>query len=194
MTRGRLEAFSDGVIAIILTIMVLELRPPHGTGLADLEPLLPKVLSYVLSYAYLAIYWNNHHHLMHAVERVDGRVLWANVNLLFWLSLIPFTTAWMGEHGAAAVPVAVYGAVLLLAAVAYFGLTRALLAVHAPDSKLARALGADWKGKASALAYAAALPLAFVHQALALAVYVGVAIVWLVPDTRFERVLERERP
>ena len=191
MTRGRLEAFSDGVIAIILTIMVLELRPPHGTGLADLGPLLPKFSSYLLSYVYLAIYWNNHHHLMHAVERVNGRVLWANVNLLFWLSLVPFTTAWMGEHGAAAVPVAVYGTVLLLAAVAYFLLTRALLAIHPPGSPLARALGQDWKGKASAVAYAAALPLAFVHQALALCIYVGMAVVWLVPDSRFERVLER---
>jgi uncharacterized membrane protein len=193
MTRGRLEAFSDGVIAIILTIMVLELRPPHGTGFSDLGPLLPKFSSYLLSYVYLAIYWNNHHHLMHAVERVNGRVLWANVNLLFWLSLIPFTTAWMGEHGAAAVPVAVYGSVLLLAAVAYFLLTRALLAIHPAHSPLAQALGRDWKGKASALAYAAALPLAFAHQAVALAIYVGVAVVWLVPDRRFERVLERER-
>jgi len=190
MTRGRLEAFSDGVIAIILTIMVLELRPPHGTGLADLAPLLPKFSSYLLSYVYLAIYWNNHHHLLHAVERVDGRVLWANVNLLFWLSLIPFATAWMGEHEASAVPVALYGTVLLLAAVAYFLLTLALRAIHLPTSPLARALGRDWKGKASAMAYAVSLPLAFVHQALALAIYVGVAIVWLVPDRRFERVLE----
>lgn len=192
MTRGRLEAFSDGVIAIILTIMVLELRPPEGSGLADLRPLLPKLLGYVLSFTYLAIYWNNHHHLLHAVERVNGKVLWANMGLLFWLSLIPFTTAWMGEHGAAAVPVAVYGGVLLAAAVAYFGLTRALLGIHAPHSALARALGADRKGRLSAVAYAAALPLAFVHQALAIAVYVAVAVVWLVPDSRFERVLERE--
>ena len=193
MTRGRLEAFSDGVIAIILTIMVLELRPPEGTGLADLRPLLPKFSSYVLSYAYLAIYWNNHHHLLHAVERVNGKVLWANMALLFCLSLIPFTTAWMGEHGAVAVPVAIYGAVLLSAAGAYFVLTRALLGIHAHESALARALGADWKGRASAVAYAVAVPLAFVQQAVAIAIYVAVAIVWLVPDRRFERVLERER-
>jgi len=194
MTRGRMEAFSDGVIAIILTIMVLELRPPEGSGLADLRPLLPKLSSYVLSFTYLAIYWNNHHHLLHAVERVDGKVLWANVALLFWLSLIPFTTAWMGEHGAAAVPVAVYGAVLLASALAYFGLTRALLGIHAPRSRLALALGADRKGRWSTAAYAAAVPLAFVHQAIALAIYVGVAVVWLVPDSRFERGAAAEPP
>lgn len=193
MTRGRLEAFSDGVIAIILTIMVLELRPPHGTGLADLGPLLPKFLSYGLSYLYLAIYWNNHHHLLHAVERVNGKVLWANLNLLFWLSLIPFATAWMGEHDAAAWPVAVYGAVLLLCGLAYFILTRALLAIHAGDSALARALGEDWKGKVSVVVYAAAAPLALAARWVALAAYVGVAVLWLVPDTRFERVLERGR-
>jgi TMEM175 potassium channel family protein len=192
MTRGRLEAFSDGVIAIILTIMVLELQPPHGHALVDLLPLLPKFSSYVLSFTYLAIYWNNHHHLLHAVERVNGKVLWANMTLLFCLSLIPFTTAWMGEHGAAPVPVAIYGAVLLSAAVAYYLLTRVLLGIHAPHSPLARALGADWKGRLSAVAYAVALPLAFVHQAIAIAIYISVAIVWLVPDARFERVLERE--
>jgi len=189
MTRTRLEAFSDGVIAIIITIMVLELRPPHGTGLEDLWPLWPKVLSYLLSFLYVAIYWNNHHHLLHAVQRVDGRVLWANVHLLFWLSLFPFTTAWMGEHEAAAVPVAVYGAVLLLAALAYFLLTRALLRLHAVDSALARALGRDWKGKASVVAYAVAVPLALVSRWTALAIYTGVALVWFVPDRRFERIL-----
>jgi uncharacterized membrane protein len=198
MTRTRLEAFSDGVIAIIITIMVLELRPPHGTELRDLAPLAPKVLSYVLSFVYLAIYWNNHHHLMHAVERVGGRVLWANVHLLFWLSLVPFTTAWMGEHEAAPTTVAVYGAILLMAAVAYFLLTRALLALHAPDSRLARALGADRKGKASAVAYAVAIPLAALAPVAewgrwaAIAVYVAVALVWFVPDTRFERALAGE--
>jgi uncharacterized membrane protein len=191
MTRGRLEAFSDGVIAIILTIMVLELRPPHGHGLADLAPLLPKALSYLLSFAFLAIYWNNHHHLMHAVERVNGRVLWANVHLLFWLSLVPFATAWMDEAGAEPEPVALYGVVLLLAAVAYFLLTRALLGLHPAGSRLAEALGADRKGKASVLAYLAAIPLAFVSCWISLAIYVTVALVWLVPDLRIERVLER---
>ena len=189
MTRNRLEAFSDGVVAIIITIMVLELRPPHGVGLADLAPLVPKLLGYVLSFVFLAIYWNNHHHLLHAVQRVDGPVLWANVHLLFWLSLVPFVTAWMGEHGAAPVTVAAYGAVLLLAAVAYFLLTLALLRLHAKDSALARALGADWKGKASVVAYLAAMPLAFASRWAAIAIYVAVALVWLVPDRRIERAL-----
>jgi uncharacterized membrane protein len=193
MTRGRLEAFSDGVIAIILTIMVLELRPPHGTAFADLGPLWPKLLSYLLSYVNVAIYWNNHHHLMHAVERVNGKVLWANMALLFWLSLIPFATAWMGEQAPAPATVAVYGAVLLASGTAYFVLTRVLLAIHAEDSPLARALGADWKGKVSVLVYAVGLPVAFVSPWLSLAGIVGVAILWLVPDRRFERVLERER-
>jgi uncharacterized membrane protein len=193
MTRGRLEAFSDGVIAIILTIMVLELRPPHGTGLADLGPLWPKLLSYTLSYVNVAIYWNNHHHLLHAVERVNGKVLWANMTLLFWLSLIPFATAWMGEHAPAPVTVAVYGTVLLLAGTAYYVLTRVLLAIHAEASPLARALGQDWKGKVSVLVYAVGVPVAFLSPWLSLAGIVGVVLLWLVPDTRFERVLERER-
>ncbi len=191
MTRGRLEAFSDGVIAIILTIMVLELRPPHGTGLADLGPLWPKLLSYTLSYVNVAIYWNNHHHLLHAVERVDGRVLWANMALLFWLSLVPFTTAWMGEHDPAPVPVAIYATVLLLAGTAYFALTRVLLRLHAEASPLARALGQDWKGRASVATYAAAIPLALVSPWASLAAIAAVAVLWLVPDSRFERVLER---
>jgi len=190
MTRNRLEAFSDGVIAIIITIMVLELRPPHGVELADLGPLVPKLLSYVLSFVFLAIYWNNHHHLLHAVDRVDGRVLWANVHLLFWLSLVPFVTAWMGEHGAAPATVAAYGAVQLLSGVAYFILTLALRRLHGEDSVLARALGADWKGKASVVAYAVAIPLAFAARWLAIAVYVGVVMVWLIPDRRIERMLE----
>jgi uncharacterized membrane protein len=189
MTRTRLEAFSDGVIAIIITIMVLELRPPHGTGLADLWPLWPKGLSYLLSFVIVGIWWNNHHHLFHAVQKVDGTVLWANVHLLFWLSLFPFATAWMGEHEAAAVPVAVYATVLLLAAVAYFLLTRALLRLHGEDSHLARALGADWKGKASTLAYAVSIPLAFVSRWAALAIIAAVAVVWWVPDRRIERIL-----
>jgi len=193
MTRGRLEAFSDGVIAIILTIMVLELRPPHGSTLADLAPLLPKFLSYILSFIFIAIYWNNHHHLLHAVQRVNGRVLWTNLHLLFWLSLIPFVTAWMGENGAAPLPVAVYGVVLLLSGSAYFMLTRALLAIHPPDSALAVALGADWKGKLSVVVYAVAVPLAFTSRLGAITLYVAIAVVWHIPDLRFERVLEREQ-
>jgi TMEM175 potassium channel family protein len=190
MTRNRLEAFSDGVIAIIITIMVLELRPPEGVTFADLRPLLPKLLSYVLSFVFLAIYWNNHHHLMHVVQKVNGRVLWANVHLLFWLSLTPFVTAWLGEHGASAVPVAAYGIVQLFAGIAYFILTRTLLAIHPADSHLAIALGRDWKGKVSVLAYVAAIPLAFVVQWASIAIYVAVALTWWVPDRRIERTLE----
>ena len=188
MHKNRMEAFSDGVLAIIITIMVLELDVPEGAHPADLVPVLPVLLSYVLSFVYLGIYWNNHHHLLQAVERVDGPTLWANLHLLFWLSLIPFVTAWMGESGFAAWPVALYGAVLLGSAIAYFVLTRALLARHGPGSTLARALGRDAKGKLSALAYAVALPLAlWVHPWAACAVYVAVAVVWLVPDRRIER-------
>ncbi|MGC3999429.1 MAG: TMEM175 family protein [Anaeromyxobacter sp.] len=187
MTRGRLEAFSDGVIAILITIMVLELHPPEGTRLADLAPLLPKLLSYLLSFVFLAIYWNNHHHLMHAVERVDGRVLWANVHLLFWLSLMPFVTAWMGEHAAAPDTVALYAAVQLLSGVAYFGLTRSLLALHGPGSRLAAGLGNDAKGKLSVAVYAVAIPLAFAWRWLAVGLVVAVAAWWLVPDRRFAR-------
>ncbi len=193
MTRGRLEAFSDGVFAIIITIMVLELRPPHGTSLAALAPLLPKLLSYLLSFAFLGIYWNNHHHMLHAVQRVNGRVLWANLHLLFWLSLVPFVTAWMGEHHAAPVPVALYGVVMLFAALAYVLLARALLALHAPDSPLAVALGRDRKGKVSIAAWAAAIPLTFVSVWLAIGLFVAVALIWWVPDLRFERVLAREQ-
>jgi uncharacterized membrane protein len=193
MTRNRLEAFSDGVIAILITIMVLELRPPAGTGFADLAPLAPKLLSYLLSFTFVAIYWNNHHHLLHVVDRVDGRVLWANMHLLFWLSLTPFVTAWMGENHAAPVTVAAYGLVLLAAAIAYFLLTRALLALHPPDSRLARALGADWKGKVSVVAYAVAVAMAFTERWVAVGIYVAVALVWLAPDRRIERALGLER-
>jgi len=188
MTKGRLEAFTDGVLAILITIMVLELRPPEGSSLSDLHPLVPTLLTYVLSFVMLAIYWNNHHHLMHVVEHIDGWVLWANMFLLFWLSLVPFTTAWMGEHPRAAAPVATYGVVMLGAAIAYFVLTRALLHLHEPTSRLAVALGRDWKGKLSAVAYVAAIPLALVWTWLSIAIYVGVAIVWLVPDRRMARV------
>jgi uncharacterized membrane protein len=193
VTRGRLEAFSDGVFAILITIMVLELRPPHGATLADLSPLVPKLLSYLLSFAYLGIYWNNHHHMLHAVQRVNGRVLWANLHLLFWLSLVPFVTAWLGEHHSAPAPVALYGLVMLLAAVAYTILTRSLVALHAPDSPLAVAVGADRKGKVSLAAWAASIPLTLVSGWLAIAIFVAVAVLWCVPDLRFERVLGQDR-
>jgi uncharacterized membrane protein len=192
MTRGRLEAFSDGVIAILITIMVLELRPPHGAALADMRPLLPKLLSYLLSFALLGIYWNNHHHMLHAVQRVNGRVLWANLHLLFWLSLFPFATAWMGEHPGAAEPVALYGAVQLLAAVAYTLLARALLELHPAGSPLAAALGRDRKGKVSLLLYALSIPLTLASPWLATGLFVAVAVIWWVPDLRFERALAGE--
>jgi uncharacterized membrane protein len=186
MTKGRLEAFSDGVIAILITIMVLELKVPHGSDFEALRPLLPAFLTYVLSFAYLGIYWNNHHHLLHAAARINGRILWANLHLLFWLSLIPFTTGWMGENHFAPLPTAVYGAVLLLSGLAYLLLQAALVAENGPGSRLAEAVGRDWKGKLSLLGYAAAIPLAFVNQWVCDAVYVAVALLWLVPDPRIE--------
>jgi uncharacterized membrane protein len=189
VSKGRLEAFSDGVIAIIITIMVLELRPPHGTDLASLRPLFPSFLSYVLSFAYLGIYWNNHHHLLQAARHVDGRILWANMHLLFWLSLIPFVTAFMGENHFASLPVALYGAVLLLAGVAYFVLTRALIRRHGEESALAKALGRDFKGKISVVFYAVAIALALAAPWLSCGIYVLVAVVWLVPDRRIENAL-----
>ncbi len=189
MSKGRLEAFSDGVIAIIITIMVLELRVPHEAELLALRPLVPVFLSYVLSFVYLGIYWNNHHHMLHAVRQVNGRILWANQHLLFWLSLVPFATAWMGENSFAAQPVALYGFVLLAAGCAYTILTRALIEHHGPQSELAAAVGSDFKGKLSILLYAVAIPLAFASRALACALYVVVAVMWLVPDRRIERVL-----
>lgn len=188
MTKGRMEAFSDGVIAIIITIMVLELRVPHGADLAALRPLAPVFLSYVLSFVFLGIYWNNHHHMLHATERIDGTVLWANLHLLFWLSLIPFATGWMGENHFAALPIAVYGMVLLLAAAAWLILQSAILKRQGPNSKLAAALGRDWKGKVSAASYVAAVALAFVNSWIALGLYVFVALLWLVPDRRIERL------
>ena len=189
MSKSRMEAFSDGVLAILITIMVLELRAPEGAELSALRPLIPVFLSYVLSFIYLGIYWNNHHHLFQVVERVDGRVLWANLHLLFWLSLISFVTAWMGENGFAAWPMALYGIVLLMAGFAYYILTRALLAVHAADSVLAHALSRDFKERLSMLVYLAAIPLAFVRPWLAGGLYVLVAIMWLMPDRRMERVV-----
>jgi len=187
MTKGRLEAFSDGVIAVIITIMVLELRAPHDASWHALAPVAPVFLTYVLSFIFVGIYWSNHHHLLQAVEHVNGRVLWANLHLLFWLSLIPFVTGWMGENNFAAVPVALYGVVLLCAGIAYFILARSLLSIHARDSVLARALGADFKGKISMVIYLVAIPLAFFKSWLACAIYVLVALMWLVPDRRIEK-------
>ncbi len=189
MKTGRLEAFSDGVLAIILTIMVLELKVPHGAAMEDLQPLVPVILSYILSFIYIGIYWNNHHHLLNAVERVDGRVLWANLHLLFWLSLVPFATNWMGETAFATWPVVAYGVILLGAALAYTLLTLALLGANGRDSLLAQAVGRDIKGKLSGALYVLALPLAFVSAWFALAVHVLVAVIWLVPDRRIEQRL-----
>ncbi|HXU17671.1 MAG TPA: TMEM175 family protein [Terriglobales bacterium] len=191
MNKGRLEAFSDGVLAVIITIMVLEMKSPHGTSLAALRPLIPVLLSYVLSFVYVGIYWNNHHHLLHATQRVNGATLWANLHLLFWLSLIPFTTAWMGENHFESWPVAVYGMVLLLAGVAYFILTQALIKLHGRGSSLANSIGSDRKGQISIAIYAAAIPLAFARPWIAGAFYVIVAIMWLIPDPRIERRLSQ---
>ena len=189
MGTGRLEAFSDGVIAIIITIMVLELKVPHGTGLDALRPLIPVFGSYVLSFVYIGIYWNNHHHMLHAAGRVNGRILWANLHLLIWLSLVPFVTGWMGENSFEALPVALYGTVLLMAGLAYFILARALAAHHGKDSKLAMAIGKDTKGTVSVAIYALAILMSFAATWIALALYVSVALIWFIPDRRFERVL-----
>ena len=191
MKTTRLEAFSDGVLAIIITIMVLELKVPHAVELAALKPVLPVLLSYVLSFIYLGIYWNNHHHLFQATEQVSGGILWANLHLLFWLSLFPFTTAWMGENHLAAIPTAIYGFVLLMAAVAYYVLQRTIIAKEGRESLLAEAIGKDWKGKLSPLLYLAAIPLAFVSSWIASALYVFAALLWLIPDPRIERKLEK---
>jgi uncharacterized membrane protein len=193
MTKGRLEAFSDGVIAVIITIMVLEMKVPHGADATALAPLIPVFLTYVLSFVFVAIYWNNHHHLFHAVHHVTGGTLWANLHLLFWLSLVPFVTGWMDENHFAPVTVAIYGVVLLCAGVAYFILTRVLLANHPSDSLLHKALGNDFKGKISVVIYAVAIALAFWLTWLSLALYVVVALMWLVPDRRFERLLAEHK-
>jgi uncharacterized membrane protein len=189
MNKTRLEAFSDGVIAILITIMVLELRVPHGVDAAALQPLLPVFLTYVLSFVMLGIYWNNHHHMFHAVERVSGGILWANLHLLFWLSLVPFVTGWMGENHFAALPTAVYGAVLLCAAIAYTILQITITRYPGAGAKLAAAVGADLKGKLSIALYAIAIPAAFLRQWIADALYVCVVLMWLVPDQRIERKL-----
>jgi TMEM175 potassium channel family protein len=190
MTKGRLEAFTDGVIAILITIMVLELKVPEGTDWAALRHLIPVFLTYVLSWLFLGIYWNNHHHLFHACDRVNGKVLWANLHLLFWLSLIPFTTGWMGENHFEALPTAVYGFVLLMAAVAYTILQNLLVAAHGPGSRLAQAMGGDTKGKVSLALYLCAIPLAFVNEWISDALYAVVALIWLVPDPRIEAGLK----
>ena len=186
MGRARLEAFSDGVIAILITIMVLELHSPQGTDLDALLALLPELGIYALSFTFLGIYWNNHHHMLHTVQRIDGRILWANLHLLFWLSLVPFVTGWMGENHFAPVPTAVYGAVMLLSGVAYTILQAAIVAAHGPESTLAAAVGSDMKGKVSLALYALAIPLAFVNQWISDGIYVAVALLWFVPDRRIE--------
>jgi uncharacterized membrane protein len=191
--KGRLEAFSDGVIAIIITIMVLELKVPHGTTLDELRPMLPVLCSYLVSFVFVAIYWNNHHHMMHAAKHVDGAVLWANMHLLFWLSLLPFVTGWLGEHPDAPVPVAFYGAVCLMCGVAWLILQSALMRLHGADSDFAVAVGSDWKGKASAAGYIASIGFAFVDYRVSEALIALVSMMWLVPDRRFARVaLKRE--
>jgi uncharacterized membrane protein len=189
MRTSRLEAFSDGVLAIIITIMVLELKVPHANNIAALDPLLPVFLSYLLSFLYLGIYWNNHHHMLHTVSKVSGGMLWANLHLLFWLSLFPFATAWMGENHFAPVPTALYGAVLLMAAVAYWMLQRTIIDFQGKTSLLAHAVGRDFKGKASPAIYAIAIPMAFLNPWISQSLYVLVALMWLIPDRRIERAM-----
>ncbi len=191
MGKNRLEAFSDGVIAVIITIMVLEMKVPHGAGIEFLAPVIPVFLSYVLSFVYLGIYWNNHHHMLHACKKVTGPVLWANLHLLFWLSLVPFSTGWMGENHFAATPSALYGVVLLMAAIAYWILQQLIIASQGPDSILKKAVGGDWKGKLSLVLYAVAIAVAFWWHWVSLSLYVFVALLWLIPDRRIERALTK---
>jgi uncharacterized membrane protein len=193
MSKGRLEAFSDAVMAVLITIMVLELRAPEGADWTALRPLFPVLLAYILSFVFLGIYWNNHHHLLHAADRVNGTILWANLHLLFWLSLVPFTTAWLGHYPDARVPAAAYGIVLLLSAIAYLILQRAIIRHHGPHSRLAEAVGSDSKGWLSLAAYVTAIPLAFVNQWISDALYVLVVLVWLVPDRRIESKFKSEQ-
>lgn len=192
MKKGRLEAFSDGVLAIIITIMVLELKAPHGTDFAVLKPLIPVFISYVISFIYIGIYWNNHHHLINTVERVSGGILWANSHLLFWLSMVPFVTAWMGDNHFAPQTLALYGFVLLMSAIAYFILQRAIVNQHGKDSTLAKALGSDFKGKISPVLYLIAIPSAFLNEWISGGIYILIALMWLVPDTRIERRLKKD--
>jgi TMEM175 potassium channel family protein len=194
MTKSRLEAFSDGVIAILITIMVLELGTPHGTDLSALGPLVPVLTAYVLSFLFLGIYWNNHHHLLQAAHHVDGRILWANLHLLFWLSLVPFGTAWIGENNFAAVPMAAYGVILLMSAFAYGILVQALIRREGRDSTIAVAIGRDWKGRVSPIIYALAIPIALVAPWLAFGMYVAVGVIWVVPDMRLERRIPDPHP
>lgn len=194
MGKGRLEAFSDGVLAILITILVLELKVPHGSDLAALKPLLPVFLGYLLSFVYLGIYWNNHHHMLHTCRKVTGPILWANLHLLFWLSLIPFVTGWLGEHHASALPTALYGSILLMAALAYTVLQRTIIASQGRQSLLKAAIGEDWKGKLSLLLYLTAIPIAFIFEWVSDALYVLVALLWLIPDRRIESVLNPTDP
>jgi len=193
VTKGRLEAFTDGVMAVIITIMVLELKVPEGEDLAALRPLMPVFLTYVLSFVYLGIYWNNHHHMLHATDRINGAIMWANLHLLFWLSLVPFITGWMGENHFSAVPTAIYGFVMLCAAIAYYMLQLTIIRAQGPGSKLARAIGSDVKGRLSLVLYAVAIPLSFANELAADALYFAVALIWLVPDRRIERHLDHEK-
>jgi uncharacterized membrane protein len=190
MGKTRLEAFSDGVLAIVITIMVLEMKVPHDASLAALGPLVPVFLSYVLSFIYVGIYWNNHHHMLHTARKVNGAVLWANLHLLFWLSLFPFATGWMGENHFAAIPTALYGVVLLAAAIAYWILQRAIIATEGPSSTLGKAVGRDWKGKSSPVLYACGIAMACFVPLVAAAIYAGVAVMWLVPDRRIEHTVD----
>ncbi|MGL4249194.1 MAG: TMEM175 family protein [Aeromonas sp.] len=189
MGKNRLEAFSDGVLAIIITIMVLEMKVPHGDSISALQPLISVLFSYLLSFVYVGIYWNNHHHMLQATGKVSGSVLWANLHLLFWLSLLPFATGWMGENHFSALPAAIYGIVLLMAGVAYRILARAIIATDGQDALLAKAIGRDRKGTLSVVLYAIAIPLAFVASWLAIAIYVLVALMWVIPDQRIERIM-----
>ena len=189
MNKGRLEAFSDGVLAIIITIMVLEMKVPHGDDFEAIRPLIPIFFSYVLSFLYIGIYWNNHHHMLHTVKRVNGTILWANLHLLFWLSLLPFVTGWMGENHFSSIPTVLYGFVLLMAAIAYWLLAKSIIAAHGPDALLAQAIGKDYKGTGSIVLYAFSIPIAFINQWFSLGIYILVALLWLIPDKRVEKVL-----
>ena len=194
MGKGRLEAFSDGVIAILITIMVLELKVPHGSDLATLRPLIPVALAYLLSFAYLGIYWNNHHHMLHTVTHVSGGILWANLHLLFWLSLVPFATGWMGENHFESLPVALYGCIMAMAGMAYYILQQTIIASQGPNSLLRNAIGRDWKGQLSNVLNLGAIPLAFWRPWMSLAIYVLVAVLWFIPDRRIERTIRRHEP